>query len=92
MNSAELLLKLSRNNLMVKLKEIIWTGSECQNESANMDQKDPNESAKNALPGVNFIKALTPAFFYWRENANKIVMALKRHFFGQQILSNMLPI
>ena len=43
-------------------------------------------------PGVNFVKALTLAVFYWRESANKIVMALKRHFFEQHILSNMLPI
>ena len=43
-------------------------------------------------PGVNFIKALMPALFYWQENANKIVLAFKKPLFGQQILSNMLPI
>ena len=29
--------------------------------------------------GVNFIKALTLAFFYWWENASKIVWPLKHH-------------
>ena len=43
-------------------------------------------------PGVNFIKALTRAFFYWRENANKIVLAFETPLFWQQILNNMLPI
>ena len=32
-------------------------------------------------PGVNFIKALMPAFFYWRENANKIILVFKTPLF-----------
>ena len=35
-----------------------------------------------ALPGVNFLKASTLVFFYWRENANKIVLAFKTPLFG----------
>ena len=45
MNSVELLFKLSRKNLIVKLEEIIQAGSECQNESADNDQRDLIESA-----------------------------------------------
>ena len=38
-------------------------------------------TVRDSNPGVNFIKALTPAFFYWRENAKKIVLAFKTPLF-----------
>ena len=42
-------------------------------------------------PGVDFIKPKC-LFFYWRENTNNIVLALKTPLLWQQIFGNMLPI
>ena len=38
-------------------------------------------------PGVNFIKALTLAFFYWCKNTKKYILALKCSFFGNKYLA-----